>query len=405
MGEAVMAKRWYYMPASSIGKKQGPVTDEELKALADRGQLRPDDKIWREGMDGWKVAKAIKGLFPVTLPAVAADSDRNSVGASDPGRSEDPPETEPGIAGDHRRSSSDEKKPNPVGGKSGRGNRVLLGVAGAVVILVGTAAAYFWLVGFFEPNPTLSEPISLPDHTRLSMAGVTDFSHNRFVITSIMGVEFAGSLPVHALRPGPPEILGKIDPVTGVLTPPETRLTPHHIAGSKYVHSDFAVDLKAKDGAEYTLHLNLGRSVVAMTNRQSNTNMTPVYEQDGGHRRVYLTTARGFSLHQPNGWVGQVSFTEVVPVIGSANSYQGCMSADSTRNTSENNIYGIAKKPLAANPAPKEYAALPDVSSKRAPRVLELKGSDGAGYVLFASESGEFSVLTSRKWAKENVWR
>lgn len=64
-----MSKRWFYMPESSMGEKQGPVTDKELKALADRGLLLPGDLIWREGMNEWKPAKMIKGLFAEPHPS------------------------------------------------------------------------------------------------------------------------------------------------------------------------------------------------------------------------------------------------------------------------------------------------------------------------------------------------
>ena len=61
-----MSKRWYY---TCLGEKNGPVSDRELKALADRGELLPDDDVWHEGMPEWKPAKRIKGLF--TSPPTA----------------------------------------------------------------------------------------------------------------------------------------------------------------------------------------------------------------------------------------------------------------------------------------------------------------------------------------------
>jgi hypothetical protein len=57
-----MGKQWYYY---SSGERQGPVSDSELKALADRGELQPDDLVWTEGLGDWQPAKVVKGLFSV----------------------------------------------------------------------------------------------------------------------------------------------------------------------------------------------------------------------------------------------------------------------------------------------------------------------------------------------------
>lgn len=51
---------WFY---AQQNKRFGPVSAAELKALADSGKLRPDDLVWREGMDGWVPARRVKGLF------------------------------------------------------------------------------------------------------------------------------------------------------------------------------------------------------------------------------------------------------------------------------------------------------------------------------------------------------
>ncbi len=52
--------KWYY----ARGQQQlGPVSSSELKQLADRGDLGPDELVWREGMDEWVPARKVKGLF------------------------------------------------------------------------------------------------------------------------------------------------------------------------------------------------------------------------------------------------------------------------------------------------------------------------------------------------------
>jgi len=57
---------WYY---AKENKQHGPVSAAELKQLADRGQLRPSDLVWREGMEEWIAAKKVKGLFEEGTPA------------------------------------------------------------------------------------------------------------------------------------------------------------------------------------------------------------------------------------------------------------------------------------------------------------------------------------------------
>jgi len=51
---------WYY---ARENKQSGPISAVELKRLADAGQLRPDDLVWREGMAEWSAARNVRGLF------------------------------------------------------------------------------------------------------------------------------------------------------------------------------------------------------------------------------------------------------------------------------------------------------------------------------------------------------
>ena len=51
---------WYY---ARDNKQHGPVGAAELKRLSQTGELRPDDLVWREGMDEWMQARKVKGLF------------------------------------------------------------------------------------------------------------------------------------------------------------------------------------------------------------------------------------------------------------------------------------------------------------------------------------------------------
>ena len=56
-----MNPEWFY----SVGDtRQGPVTEDELKRLADDGTLKPSDLVWKDGMADWVEARTIDILFP-----------------------------------------------------------------------------------------------------------------------------------------------------------------------------------------------------------------------------------------------------------------------------------------------------------------------------------------------------
>jgi hypothetical protein len=63
-----MARHWYVV---RDGKEQGPITGQQLKDMATRGQLRPADPIRREDMAATVPARSVKGLFPDAAPQQA----------------------------------------------------------------------------------------------------------------------------------------------------------------------------------------------------------------------------------------------------------------------------------------------------------------------------------------------
>ncbi len=78
MRAAMADVQWFY---ARDDKPMGPVSPTELKHLADSGELRPDDLLWREGMEAWTTAINLQGLFSesATLDARAlAASPRSS---------------------------------------------------------------------------------------------------------------------------------------------------------------------------------------------------------------------------------------------------------------------------------------------------------------------------------------
>lgn len=93
-----MSNDWFYMKGAN---KQGPVSSQRLKELAQSGQLLPADLVWREGMGDWKRARKIDGLFdgkPVGQPTNSSST------TSTPKRPPAPPGNLMGLTPTVRRS-------------------------------------------------------------------------------------------------------------------------------------------------------------------------------------------------------------------------------------------------------------------------------------------------------------
>src|SRR5262249_1444406 len=63
------APEWYYI---HDGERVGPVTVGRLRRRTRRGQIRPDDLVWKPGLRNWKPAAQIVGLFPRRDPVTPA---------------------------------------------------------------------------------------------------------------------------------------------------------------------------------------------------------------------------------------------------------------------------------------------------------------------------------------------
>lgn len=61
-----MTQTWYY---ARNGNRYGPVSPEALRQLAQEGGLKPEDLVWREGLDDWVPAARLKGVFPSSAPS------------------------------------------------------------------------------------------------------------------------------------------------------------------------------------------------------------------------------------------------------------------------------------------------------------------------------------------------
>ncbi len=52
---------WYYARGDV---ERGPFTLPQIRALANASKLRPDDLVWKEGMENWTAARDVAELFP-----------------------------------------------------------------------------------------------------------------------------------------------------------------------------------------------------------------------------------------------------------------------------------------------------------------------------------------------------
>jgi hypothetical protein len=66
-----------------------------MKQYAGSGQLLPTDLVWKEGMEGWKPASTVKGLFAAQQPPQAAAQAQLSASHSNPFESLATPNTSP----------------------------------------------------------------------------------------------------------------------------------------------------------------------------------------------------------------------------------------------------------------------------------------------------------------------
>jgi len=58
-GKDVMADQWYY---AKSGQQHGPVTAEELRAMAAQGALSPQDMVWAQSLPQWEPAGRVAEL-------------------------------------------------------------------------------------------------------------------------------------------------------------------------------------------------------------------------------------------------------------------------------------------------------------------------------------------------------
>jgi hypothetical protein len=59
-----------------LGEQQfGPISFDELRAAARSGAIAPNDLVWAEGWNTWRIAQAVPGLMPPVIPSKSMGSD------------------------------------------------------------------------------------------------------------------------------------------------------------------------------------------------------------------------------------------------------------------------------------------------------------------------------------------
>lgn len=119
---------WFWM---KDGQKHGPIDTPQLKQMAQAGQIKPTDLIWREGLPDWVPASKAKGLFGAEA-APAGGGDVSSPAASRPSAS-------PAVA------ASAEQPAAP--GRKAKRKLIIGGAILAVLIAAGIACFVIWKSG------------------------------------------------------------------------------------------------------------------------------------------------------------------------------------------------------------------------------------------------------------------
>lgn len=74
---------WFYARGEV---ERGPFTLPQIRALANASKLRPDDLVWKEGMENWTAARHVAELFPAA-GLIGDPSGSNGMGISAEARS------------------------------------------------------------------------------------------------------------------------------------------------------------------------------------------------------------------------------------------------------------------------------------------------------------------------------
>lgn len=159
--ENYMSNKWYY---SKNGTQCGPVSDNELKQLANSGQIKPLDQVWKEGMPSWANAGNLAGLFnnvtpqspssiPPPAPNVSVEMSQISLGNQTTQNSNKV------ISQLKNTASSLLIQGNNYLNKQTPRNRLIILSIGSIAILVAAYSIYSLLFGYSFPYRSIHSSI------------------------------------------------------------------------------------------------------------------------------------------------------------------------------------------------------------------------------------------------------
>lgn len=83
---------WYFADGD---EERGPVTEAQIRTLIGTGNLKPDDLVWKEGMDDWAPAEEIPGLFDKQPPAPPLETPTSDTATDEEPAQDERPALEP----------------------------------------------------------------------------------------------------------------------------------------------------------------------------------------------------------------------------------------------------------------------------------------------------------------------
>jgi len=86
---------WYFADGD---EERGPVTEAQIRTLIGTGNLKPDDLVWKEGMEDWTPAEEVPGLFAKEAPLPPLETPSNDDAETEKKASNEKPAEKPKTA-------------------------------------------------------------------------------------------------------------------------------------------------------------------------------------------------------------------------------------------------------------------------------------------------------------------
>ena len=168
---------WYWSKRGS-DERNGPISGEKLRELAEEGDLEPDDLVWTQGMDDWEEAGSVEKLESLFVTPPSLSTDAGESGSRDTGgqstsseRSPDVGEGEASSGAENETEGKRQEHPEYEGKERGTaivlalllggfgGHRFYLGdVLKGSLYLVFSATGIPFLIGLYDAYTYYTNP-------------------------------------------------------------------------------------------------------------------------------------------------------------------------------------------------------------------------------------------------------